>query len=116
MGNVQGAIPEAEARRHERHGGLVHTDRQDNVPPRVQLRPDGPEQNSGNGRSLGDAPLSFFLAPGYPVHLKSSMGIAREVLVSATRPNWNVKSAAVAASGASKITRASGLPGSPRDS
>src|SRR3989449_8060426 len=44
------------------------------------------------------------------------MGSASEVVASVTRLNWTMKSAAVAASTASKITMASGLPSSPRNS
>src|SRR2546426_5894798 len=53
---------------------------------------------------------------GHHVHLNSSIGRASEVVASVTRLNWTMKSAAVAASAASKITRASGLPSSPRNS
>src|SRR3990170_1712840 len=44
------------------------------------------------------------------------MGRASDVVVSATRPNWTTKYAAVAGSGASKITRASGFPRRPMNS
>src|SRR3990170_677931 len=50
------------------------------------------------------------------VHLNCSIGNARDVVTSVTRLNWTMKSAAVEASGASKITIASGLPRSPRNS
>src|SRR5207244_10471608 len=50
------------------------------------------------------------------VHLNSSIGRARDVVASVTRLNWTVKSAAADASGASKITIASGFPRRPRNS
>src|SRR3989441_9936254 len=53
---------------------------------------------------------------GHQVHLNSSIGSASDVVASVTRLNWTMKSAAVAASTASKITMASGLPSSPRNS
>src|SRR5213595_1738428 len=60
-------------------------------------------------------------APGparglHHVHLNSSIGSAKEVVASVTRLNWTMKSAAVEASGASKITIASGFPRRPRNS
>src|SRR5256886_4518456 len=59
---------------------------------------------------------SFRPGRGHHVHLNSSIGSASEVVASVTRLNWTMKSAAVAASTASKITMASGLPSSPRNS
>src|SRR2546425_7706565 len=59
---------------------------------------------------------SFRPRRGHHVHLNSSIGSASEVVASVTRLNWTMKSAAVAASTASKITMASGLPSNPRNS
>src|SRR3990172_189595 len=79
-------------------------------------------QTRQEGREASRNPEVFLIHPpraalgAYEVHLNCSIGRASAVVVSATRPNCTTKSAAVTASGASKITRASGFPRRPRNS